>query len=398
VPPFCRGIGEYGLSCLDERGVCAKVKDKMKIYNFSAGPGVLPTPVLKAVQNELLDFAGTGSSVMEVSHRSKEFEACLNAAEADFRDILSIPSNYKVLFMQGGASSQFSAIVYNMVTDLSRPVDYIVTGVWSDKAAQEAKRLGCKVNTVFSSKTDKHNGNIPDDFQFSDAPAYIYYCDNETVNGVEMPVNWESTLPHNVDLVCDMSSNFLSRPVEVEKYAIIFGGAQKNIGPAGLTIVIVRDDLLGRFSDSPLAGPIMFDYKLCADNGSMYNTPPCFAIYVSGLVFKWLLNLGGLDKMNEINQIKSKRLYDALASHPETYSFPVMNPRYRSRMNVPFRILKDGTPNLELEKEFLKGAEALGCRSLAGHRSVGGMRASLYNALEMEAVDVLIKFIHNFLA
>ncbi|KAJ3367456.1 hypothetical protein HDU91_001387 [Kappamyces sp. JEL0680] len=325
---------------------------------------------------------------MEVSHRSKEFQACLDEAEANFRKLLAVPANYKVLFMQGklarvmqgGASSQFSAVVYNMVESLDRPVDYIVTGGWSDKAAQEASRLGANVNVVFSSKATKHNGAIPSaaSMSFSKDPAYIYYCDNETVHGVEMPQDWYKGLPAGVDIVCDMSSNFLS-------------------SPAGLTIVVVREDLLGRFAKCPLAGPLMLDYKVCADNGSMYNTPPCFAIYVSGLVFKWLLErIGGLDKMDAINQKKSASLYQALASHPTLYTFPVTAPQFRSRMNVPFRLLEHGAPSAELEKSFLKGAEALGCSSLAGHRSVGGMRASLYNALEQEAVDVLVKYIHDF--
>ena len=371
---------------------------EMKKFNFSAGPGVLPPPVLKKVQEEFLDYANTGSSVCEISHRSKEFKACLSKAQNDFRSLLDIPSGYKVLFMQGGASSQFSAVIYNMVVDLTQPVDYIVTGAWSDKAAQEAKRLGANVNVVFNSKPSKHNGDIPEvsSMSFSKNPAFIYYCDNETVHGVEMPVGWVDQLPSNVPIVCDMSSNFLSRPVDISKYAIIFGGAQKNIGPAGVTIVIVRDDLLGRFDKSPLSGPLMLDYKICAENDSMYNTPPCFPIYVSGLVFQWLLDIGGLSKMNEINLEKAGRLYQTLANYPQHFSFPVIKEKYRSRMNVPFRVCKNGIPDEALEKQFLSGAESVGCFSLAGHRSVGGMRASLYNALESDAIDALVNFIEKW--
>ncbi|KAJ3310986.1 hypothetical protein HDV04_004503 [Boothiomyces sp. JEL0838] len=356
----------------------------MTVYNFSAGPAILPKPVLEKVQAELLNYQSCGCSVLEMSHRSPEFEGILNKAEQDFRKILSIPSDYAVLFMQGGCSTQFSAIVYNLVVDLDKPVDYIVTGAWSKKAKEEAARLGLKVNAT-----------TKEALEFSKDPSFIYYCDNETVHGVEMPVDFVDKLPKNIPIVCDMSSNFMSRPFDVTKYSVIIGGAQKNIGPAGLTIVIVKKDLLGRFAQCPLKGPLMLDYKLMADQGSMYNTPPTFAIYVSGLCFEWVLAIGGIEKIAALNKAKSQVLYEGLQKYPNVFSFPVEE-AYRSRMNVPFRILKDGKPNEELEKDFIKGAEKLGMICLAGHRSVGGIRASLYNALPIEAVEFLVQYAHSF--
>ncbi|KAI8899713.1 pyridoxal phosphate-dependent transferase [Globomyces pollinis-pini] len=370
----------------------------MKTFNFSAGPGVLPSEVLKKVQTDLLNYNNTGCSVMELSHRSDAFESILAKAESDFRSLLSIPSNYSVLFMQGGASTQFSSVVYNLVTDVKKPCDYIVTGGWSEKASAEAKRLGANVNIALNTKSSNHNGDIAlKNLKLSDDPTYIYYCDNETVHGVEFPSTFIDELPYQrIPVVCDMSSNFASRKVDVAKYGIIFGGAQKNIGPAGLTLVIIRNDLIGLFDNCFLKGPLMLNYKTYADNRSMYNTPPTFPIYVAGLVFDWALALGGLEKIAELNNVKSKLLYDALQEYPNIYKFAVVNPDFWSRMNVPFSVIKDGIPAKDLEKQFIAGAEKLGMICLAGHRSVGGMRASLYNALPLEGVDLLVSYIHSF--
>jgi phosphoserine aminotransferase len=257
------------------------------IHNFSAGPGVLPQKVLEKVKSELLSFNNCGVSVLELSHRSKEFKAIISNAERDFRKLLSIPDNYKVLFMQGVASNQFSAVLYNLVVD-DKPIDYIITGQWSCKAYKEAVRMGCNAHVSFNISQGPFDATK---LSFSTNPQFIYYCDNETVDGFELPVNVVDSFP-NSTIVCDMSSNFMSRKFDVSRYGVIFGGAQKNIGPAGVTIVIVREDLLGLFEKSPLSGPLMLDYKLCADNGSLYNTPPTFSIYVSGLVFDHVLSLG----------------------------------------------------------------------------------------------------------
>ncbi|KAI8906820.1 pyridoxal phosphate-dependent transferase [Gorgonomyces haynaldii] len=364
----------------------------MKIHNFSAGPAVLPKTVLLQVQQELVEYQDSGCSVMELSHRSPHFERINQEAQDDLRKLLNIPSNYRILFMQGGATTQFATIVYNLVDSLDKPVDYIVSGTWSDKASQEAKRLGVQVNVVATTKPN-HDGILPE-LKFSPNPSYIYYCDNETVHGVEMETAFVNQLPKNVPIVCDMSSNLLSRQFDVSKYGVIYGGAQKNIGPAGVTIVIVREDLIRDPAKSPFKVPIMLDYKTCNDNNSLYNTPPTFAIYVSGLVFKHVLGLGGVQAMEQYSDKKSKLIYDTILKYPSVYSLPVKT--RRSRMNVPFRVIKDGQPNQDLEKQFLKGAEERGMIQLKGHRSVGGIRASLYNALEMESVQALADFMEFF--
>ncbi|KAJ3064048.1 hypothetical protein HK102_008298 [Quaeritorhiza haematococci] len=382
----------------------------MTIHNFSAGPAVLPRPVLERVQSELLNWNNTGCSIMELSHRSKEFTASLNQTEATLRSILNVPSNYKILFMQGGATTQFSAVVLNLLKRPDQPIDYIVTGAWSEKAVQEARNLRANVNVVTTTKGTKHNGSLPprDTWKLSGPDAaFVYYCSNETIHGVELP---DPLLKPdgNVPIVCDMSSNILTRPVDVSKFGVIYAGAQKNIGPAGVTIVIIREDLVNLRSTLSeeekaklLPVPIMLDYKVCADNGSMYNTPPTFGIYVDGLVFEWVRDLGGLDAMAKRSGEKSGALYEAIESVKEgsvSYRCAVKVKEYRSRTNVPFRVCVDGEPSDELEALFVKEAASKGMIELKGHRSVGGLRASLYNALGMDSVQALVAFMKEFAA
>ncbi|KAI9205399.1 pyridoxal phosphate-dependent transferase [Polychytrium aggregatum] len=367
------------------------------VYNFSAGPAVLFRSVLEKAQSELLDFANTGSSVMEISHRSKEFERVNDETEADLRALYNVPDNYKILFMQGGATAQFSAVVYNLIPGgKSQPADYVVTGAWSEKAVAEAKGLGAKVNVVCNTKASGHNGSVPpvSEWKFSPDAAFVFYVDNETIHGVEFPEFPFDAVPAGVPVVCDMSSNILSRPCDVSKYGVIFAGAQKNIGPAGVTVVIIREDLLSRKSpDFPC--PVCLDYKICAANKSLYNTPPTFAIYLSGLVFKHLIAIGGIGAITAHNNRKAEVLYDAIEKSSGFYRCPVQ-PAYRSRMNLPFRIYKDGQPSEALESLFVKEAEARRMSQLKGHRSVGGIRASLYNALPLEASAALAAFMTEF--
>ena len=353
-----------------------------RIYNFSAGPAMLPQEVLEQARDEMLNWQGSGMSVMEMSHRGKEFMGIAAQAEADLRELMAIPASYKVLFLQGGASSQFAMIPMNLLRGKTA-ADYVNTGEWSKKAIKEAKKY-CTVNVAATSE----------DANFSYAPAqvkcklnqdaaYVHYTPNETIGGVEF--NWVPDTG-SVPLVADMSSNILSRPVDVSKYGLIYAGAQKNVGPAGLTIVVVREDLIGQ----TIAGtPTMFDYKIHADNESMYNTPPTYAIYVAGLVFKLLKRNGGLAKMEERNMAKAKLLYDYLDS-TGFFACPTAKEN-RSRMNVPFT-LKDAA----LDEEFLKGAKTRGLVQLKGHRSVGGMRASIYNAMPAEGVKALVEYMKEF--
>jgi phosphoserine aminotransferase len=353
-----------------------------EIYNFSAGPAVLPAAVLEQARDELLDWHASGMSVMEMSHRSKEYLSIAEQAEADLRELLSVPDNYRVLFLQGGATSQFAMAPMNLLRG-KQQADYVNTGAWSKKAIAEARRY-CEVNVVASSE-DSNFTSIPafDSWQRNTDAAYLHYTPNETIGGVEF--HW---LPEcgDVPLVVDMSSTILSRPIDVSRFGVIYAGAQKNIGPAGLTVVIVRDDLMGE----TLAGtPSMFDYKLHADSGSMLNTPPTFGWYLAGLVFKWLKQQGGLAAMAVINQRKSQRLYDAIAQSG-FYSSPVAVD-CRSWMNVPFTLADAG-----LDGEFLSLAQSAGLLNLKGHRSVGGMRASIYNAMPEAGVDALIDFMGEF--
>ena len=342
-----------------------------RVYNFSAGPAVLPEEVLIEAANEMLDYKGTGMSVMEMSHRSAAYQAIIDEAEADLRELMNIPENYKVLFLQGGASQQFAAVPMNLMKN--KVADYIITGVWAKKAWQEAQMYG-KANAIASS-ADETFSYIPDcsDLPISPDADYVYICENNTIYGTKF-----KTLPNTKgkDLVADVSSCFLSEPVDVSKYAVIYGGVQKNIGPAGVVIAIVREDLIGECLPGT---PTMLKWKTQADNGSMYNTPPAYGIYICGKVFKWLKNQGGLAAMKEYNEKKAKVLYDFLDSSKLFKG--TVEKKDRSLMNVPFV-----TGNADLDAAFVKASSAAGFANLKGHRSVGGMRASIYNAMPMEGV------------
>lgn len=353
-----------------------------QIYNFSAGPAVLPREVLLQARDELVDWHGSGMSIMEMSHRGKIFTGILAEMEADLRELMAIPANYKVLFLQGGAHSQFAMIPMNLLRGKTS-ADYINTGEWSKKAIAEAEKY-CRVN-IAASSADRNFSYAPPQSQWKLDPdaAYVHYTSNETIGGVE--IFWTPETG-NVPLVSDMSSHILSRPMEIRKFGLIYAGAQKNIGPAGLTIVIVREDLIGQ----TIAGtPTMFDYQVHADNDSMYNTPPTYGMYIAGLVFKWLKRQGGLAAMEEVNIRKASLLYDYLDS-TDFYQCPTAREN-RSRMNVPFTL-----SNAALDDEFLRQAEQHGLLQLKGHRSVGGMRASIYNAMPLEGVQVLVDFMREF--
>ena len=353
-----------------------------RVFNFSAGPAVLPEPVLARAAEEMLDWHASGMSVMEMSHRGPEFIGIHAQAEADLRELLAIPKNYKVLFLQGGAAAQFAFIPMNLLRGKTG-ADYVNTGQWSTKAIAEAKKY-CKVNVAATSK-DANFTYVPKQSQWKLDPnaAYVHITSNETIGGVEF--HWTPETG-DVPLVTDASSHILSRPMDVSRYALIYGGAQKNIGPAGLTIVIVRDDLIGHAMPTT---PGVFDYKIQAESDSMYNTPASYAIYIAGLVFDWLKGLGGLKKMEEINIGKARLLYDYL-DQTEFYHSPVAKDD-RSRMNIPFTLRSD-----RLDKGFLEEAEANGLTQLKGHRSVGGMRASIYNAMPVEGVQALVQFMREF--
>jgi phosphoserine aminotransferase len=356
----------------------------MRVFNFAAGPATLPLEVLTQAQAEMTDWKSSGMSVMEVSHRSKAFIAVAQEAEADLRELLNIPANYKVLFLQGGATGMFSAIPMNLAT-ADATVDYVNTGAWSKKAIGEAKRF-CKVN-VAADEAASNYSTVPAQAQLKLTPnaAYFHYTPNETIGGVEFDY-----VPQvgNVPLVADFSSTILSRPIDVSKYGLIYAGAQKNIGPAGIVVVIVRDDLLGKARPGT---PMIWDFKAMADEGSMLNTPPTFGWYFAGLVFKWLKKQGGLPAMAERNRAKAARLYDFIEASG-FYRSPVAK-NARSWMNVPFTLAKP-----ELDKAFCDEAKKFGLVNLEGHRSVGGMRASIYNAMPPEGIDALIKFMKEFQA
>ena len=353
-----------------------------QIFNFSAGPAVLPKEVLAQARDEMMDWHDSGMSVMEMSHRGKEFMTIAAEAEADLRELMNIPSNYKVLFLQGGAHSQFSMVPMNLLRG-KISADYLDTGIWSKKAIDEAARY-CEVSVVASSKDENYTyAPAQDAWKLNKDAAYVHFTSNETIGGVEM---FWTPKTGDVPLVCDMSSHILSRPVDVSQYGIIYAGAQKNIGPAGLTIVIVRDDLIG----TTIAGtPTMFDYKVHADNDSMYNTPATYGIYMAGLVFKWLKAKGGLAAIEKINIAKSALLYDYLDAS-DFYHSPIAIEN-RSRMNIPFT-LKDAS----FDEAFLKQAQQNGLLQLKGHKLVGGMRASIYNAMPIEGVQALISFMKQF--
>jgi len=353
-----------------------------RVYNFSAGPAALPAPVLERAREELVDWHGSGMSVMEMSHRGKEFMSIAEQAEADLRELMKIPAGYKVLFLQGGASSQFAMVPINLLRGKGK-ADYINTGSWSKKAIAEAKRY-CNVNVAASSEAEKFT-TIPNPaaWRLDGQAAYVHYTPNETIGGVEF--HWIPDVGA-VPLVADMSSTILSRPIDVSRYGVIYAGAQKNIGPAGLTVVIVREDLIGQPVDGQ---PVMFDYATHAGNGSMYNTPPTYAWYLAGLVFAWLKENGGLEAMARVNHAKAHKLYSAIDGSA-FYSNPV-DPDCRSWMNVPFTLADPA-----LDPTFLEQAKQAGLVTLKGHRSVGGMRASIYNAMPAEGVNALIDFMADF--
>ena len=353
-----------------------------RIYNFSAGPSMLPLEVLEQCAAEMTNYNGSGMSVMEMSHRSKAYETIIKEAESDLRELMNIPDNYKVLFLQGGASQQFAMIPMNLMKN--KVADYIVTGQWAKKAYQEAQKYG-KANKIASSE-DKTFSYIPDcsDLPISEDADYVYICENNTIYGTKF-----KELPNTKgkDLVSDVSSCFLSEPVDVSKYALIYGGVQKNIGPAGVVIVIIREDLI---TEDVLPGtPTMLQYKIHADAESLYNTPPAYGIYICGKVFKWLKEMGGLSAIKEHNEKKAKILYDFL-DESKLFKGTVAK-KDRSLMNVPFV-----TGDADLDAKFVKEAKAAGLENLKGHRSVGGMRASIYNAMPIEGVEALVAFMKKF--
>lgn len=356
-----------------------------RVYNFSAGPSMLPVPVLEKAASELLSYGSSGMSVMEMSHRSPEFEAIIGTAEANLRKLMNIPGNYKVLFLQGGASTQFAAVPLNLIRRTGK-ADYAVSGQFSGKAFKEAQKLGYDVSCIATTKDDNfdHVPSITKDMIRPDA-SYLHICFNNTIYGTKYPYIPETG---DIPLVADLSSCILSEPIDVTKFGVIYAGAQKNMAPAGVTVVIVREDLLGTAEEKM---PTMLDWRVEAENGSMYNTPPCYSIYMLGLVAEWLLSIGGLDEMKKRNERKAALLYDYLDSQ-DYYKAPVRKDS-RSMMNVTFV-----TGDAELDKKFAGEAAAAGLKNLKGHRSVGGMRASIYNAMPEEGVAALVAFMKKFAA
>ena len=353
-----------------------------RVYNFNPGPAALPLEVLQEAQAELLDYRGTGMSVMEISHRSKEFEAIIKGAEADVRELLGIPDNYKVMFLQGGASLQFAMIPMNL-RPAGGSVDYVVTGTWSKTAAKEAGKLGT-TRLAANLEADGFK-DLPAKLDLDPKAAYLHFTSNETIHGVEFAQEPEP--PAGVPLICDASSDFISRPIDVSKYGLIYAGAQKNAGPSGVVIVIARDDVLERV---PANLPALLDYKALAASGSLHNTPPCYAIYITGLVFKWVKQLGGLPAIARRNQEKAGLVYKTIDESGGFYRGHAM-PAARSAMNIPFRL-----PTEQLEEAFATESKKNGLIGLKGHRSVGGMRASLYNALDVKAAEALTSFMREF--
>jgi phosphoserine aminotransferase len=358
------------------------MSDLKRAYNFNPGPGALPLEVLQQAQAELLDFKGTGMSVMEISHRSKEFEAVIQTAEADLRELLGIPSNYKIMFLQGGATLHFAMVAMNL-RPAGASADYIVNGAWSKIALKEAKKLGT-ARAAANTEAEGFN-SVPTNLDLDPKAAYLHMTSNETIHGVEYFS--EPTPPAGVPLVCDTSSDFISRPVDISKYAFIYAGAQKNAGPSGVTVVIARDDMLERTPDNL---PVMLDYKTLAASGSLHNTPPSFAIYMVGLVFQWAKRQGGLAAIEKTNRIKAGLVYDTIDQSGGFYRGHA-KPEARSLMNIPFRL-----PSEELEDTFAKEAKKNNLIGLKGHRSVGGMRASAYNAVTIEGAQALVDFMKEF--
>jgi phosphoserine aminotransferase len=356
--------------------------DHKRVFNFNPGPAALPLEVLQQAQAEMLDYHGTGRSMMEISHRSKEFEGIIQAAEADLRELLGIPANYKVLFLQGGASLQFAMLPMNLRA-AGASADYIVTGTWSKTAFKEAQKLG----TTRAAANMESDGfkDLPASLDLDPKSAYLHFTSNETIHGVEF--SKEPVPPAGVPLVCDASSDFVSRPIDVSKYALIYAGAQKNAGPSGVVIVIARDDMLER---TPANLPVMLDYKALAASGSLHNTPPCYAIYITGLTLKWVKQMGGLAAIAKRNQAKAAMVYQAIDDSGGFYRGHARLAA-RSTMNIPFRL-----PAEELEETFASEAKKNDLIGLKGHRSVGGMRASLYNALDLKASEALTTFMREF--
>ena len=354
-----------------------------RIYNFSAGPAMLPEEVLKEAAEEMLDYRGCGMSVMEMSHRSKVFQQIIDEAEADLRELIGIPDNYRVLFLQGGATLQFGMIPMNLMT-VNKKADYIHTGVWTKKAINDAKLFG-EVRVIASSE-DKKFSYIPSmkNLKVNQDADYVYMCDNNTIYGTKFK---EYPDTGDIPLICDMSSCFLSEPIDIKKFGMVYAGAQKNVGPAGVTIVIIRDDLVARSVDLPL--PVYLKYNVHTENGSMYNTPPTYGIYLCGKVFKWLLKNGGLKERARVNEEKAKILYDYLDS--SNFYKTTVEKDSRSLMNVTFR-----TPSDELDAEFLEGAKKYKFTNLKGHRSTGGLRASIYNAMPLDGVRALVAYMKEF--
>lgn len=362
-----------------------------RIFNFSAGPSMLPVEVLEIAQREMLNFNGSGMSIMEMSHRSKSFETVHNKCLHDLRELLSVPQNFKILLMQGGGSLQFACVALNMLKDKAT-ANYLVTGAWSEKAAQEAAKY-TKVHTVATGKASNFT-DLPavESWNIDPEGAYFHYCANETIHGFEFDLTDEMVQKiGNMPIVADMSSNFLSKPIDFTKHAVVYAGAQKNAGPSGVTVVIVREDILGH---ALKITPTMCDWKIAADNNSMYNTPPCFAIYICGLYFDYMKRHGGLAAFHETAVRKSGIIYDVLQNSNGYYTSPV-NPLYRSKMNIPF-LIKGG--NQDLEKKFLVEGEKVGLGTLAGHRSVGGLRASVYNGMPVDGAAKLAEFMREFQA
>lgn len=353
-----------------------------RVFNFNPGPAALPLEVLEQAQAEMLDFKGTGMSVMEISHRSKEFESVIQTAEADLRELMGIPANYKVMFLQGGAHLQFSMIPMNLRA-VGASADYIVTGTWSKTAVKEAKKLGA-TRVAANTEADGFKG-LPASLDLDPKAAYLHFTSNETIHGVEFFK--EPVPPAGVPLVCDSSSDFISHPIDVSKYALIYAGAQKNAGPSGVTIVIERDDMIER---TPENLPVMLDYKIMATSGSLHNTPPCWSIYMVGLVLQWVKKMGGLTAIEKTNRTKAELIYNAIDNSGGFYRGHAL-PDARSIMNIPFRL-----PSEELEDAFVKEAKKNDLIGLKGHRSVGGMRASIYNAMTVEGAQALANFMAEF--
>ncbi|KAK9169535.1 hypothetical protein Syun_001675 [Stephania yunnanensis] len=372
----------------DRSAIALSAQSSDRVFNFAAGPAILPEVVLRKAESELVTWRGSGMSVMEMSHRGKEFRSIIEKAESDLRSLLSISSDYVVLFLQGGATTQFAAIPLNLCESGDDEVDYLVTGSWSDKAVKEAQKF-CTPNVIWSGKSEKYTKTPDfDSLEQNSNAKYLHICANETIHGVEFK-NYPVPKNKAEILVADMSSNFCSKPVDVSKFGIIYAGAQKNVGPSGVTIVIIRKDLIGKAQGIT---PVMLDYKIHADNGSLYNTPPCYGIYMCGLVFEDLLNQGGLVEVEKKNIRKAQILYETIDKSGGFYRSPVEK-SVRSLMNVPFTLEKS-----ELEEEFIKEASKEKMVQLKGHRSVGGMRASIYNAMPLAGVEKLVAFMKDFQA